>query len=196
MPRHEHGHTLLELLAALVILGIMVCVAVPAFATFRRRNSVNAAAQELQGTLRLVRSRAIARSAHAGIKFTGSGSAWTFAIYDDGDNDGVRNDDIRKGIDPLAVAAAPLMPQLHIARIGLLPYAIKDPDGDPLQPTNSPVAFNNSTICSFSPIGSGTPGSIYLTDDIGGLYCLRVLGTSGRVRVLRYDATKKKWETR
>ena len=196
MPRHEHGHTLLELLVALVILGIMVCAAVPAFATYRRRTSINAAARELQATLRLVRSRAIARSAHAGIKFTGSGSNWTFAVYDDGDNDGVRNDDIRKGIDPLAVKAAPLMPQLHVARIGLLPYAIKDPDGDPLPPTNSPVAFNNSTICSFSPIGSGTPGSVYLTDDIGDLYCLRVLGASGRVRILRYDATKKKWETR
>ena len=196
MRRHDHGHSLLELLIAIVILGIMVCVAVPAFATFRRRNSVIAAARELEGTLRFVRSRAITRSAHAGIKFTGSGSSWTFAVYDDGDHDGIRNDDIRKGTDPMAIRALPLMPQLHVARIGLLAYAIKDPDGDPLPPTNSPVVFGSSTICSFSPIGSGTPGSIYLTDDVGALYCLRVLGASGRVRVMRYDAMKKKWETR
>jgi prepilin-type N-terminal cleavage/methylation domain-containing protein len=192
---HEDGHSLLELLVALVILGIMIGVAVPAFGTYRRRNSVVAAARELEGTLRLVRARAIARSAHAGIKFTGTGNAWSFAIYDDGDNDGIRNDDIRKGIDPIAGRPAPLMPQLHVARIGLLPYVIKDPDGDPLPPGNPPVAFNNSTICSFSPIGAGTPGSIYVTDDIGDLYCIRVLGASGRVRVLRYDAQKRKWGT-
>lgn len=196
MRRHDHGHSLLELLIALVILGIMVCVAVPAFATYRRRNSVIAAALELEGTLRFVRSRAITRSTHAGIKFTGSGSSWTFAIYDDGDHDGIRSDDIRKGVDPIAVRAAPLMPQLQVARIGLLPYAIKDPDGDPLPPAHSPIAFNTSAICSFSPTGSGTPGSVYLTDDVGVLYCLRVLGASGRVRVLRYNAAKKKWETR
>jgi prepilin-type N-terminal cleavage/methylation domain-containing protein len=193
--RHDHGHTLLELLVVLAILGILLCIALPAFANYRRRNSVIAAANELEATLRVVRSRAIARSAYAGIKFTGSGSAWSVAVYDDGDGDGVRNDDVRNGTDPLAVRAAPLMPQLQVARIGLLPYAMKDPDGDPLPPSNSPVAFGSSTICSFSPTGAGTPGSIYVTDDLGVLYCIRVLGASGRVRVMRYDAPKKKWET-
>jgi prepilin-type N-terminal cleavage/methylation domain-containing protein len=194
--RHEHGHSLLELLTAIVILGIMVCVAVPAFATYRRKNSIYVAARQLETTLRFVRSRAITRSAHAGMKFTGSGSNWRFAIHDDGDHDGVRNDDIRNSIDPIAVASAPLMPQLQCARIGLLPYTIKDPDGDPLPPTKSPVEFGSSAICSFSPIGAGTPGSIYVTTDIGDLYCIRVLGTSGRVRILRYGANKKWEETR
>lgn len=196
MPRHDRGHTLLELLFVIAILGILLSIALPAFANYRRRNSVISAARDLEATLRLVRSRAITRSAHAGIKFTGSGSAWSFAVYDDGNGDGIRNDDIRKHIDPIAIPAAPLMPQLQVARIGLLPLAIKDPDGDPLPPSNSPVAFGSSAICSFSPTGTGTPGSIYLTDDLGVLYCLRVLGASGRVRVMRYDASKKKWETR
>jgi len=196
VQRHDRGHTLLELLAVLAILGILLCIALPAFANYRRRNSVIAASRDLEATFRVVRARAIARSAYAGIKFTGSGGAWSFAVHDDGDNDGIHTDDIRTGVDPIAVAAAPLMPQLQVARIGLLPYAIKDPDGDPLPPSNSPVAFGSSTICSFSPTGSGTPGSIYLTDDLGVLYCIRVLGASGRVRVMRYDAPKKKWETR
>lgn len=193
MRRHEYGHSLLELLISLAILGLMVCVAVPAFATYRRKNSIIVAARSLEMTLRFVRSRAITRSANAGIKFTGSGNDWTFAVYDDGDNDGIRNDDIRTGVDPMAGTPAPLMPQLQCARVGLLPYAIKDPDGDPLPPTKSPVAFGTSAICSFSPIGSGTPGSIYVTTDLGDLYCIRVLGPTGRVRILRYGANKK-WE--
>ena len=196
MRRHEHGYSLLELLIVLVILGMMVCVAVPAFATYRRKNSIIVAARQLEFTLRFVRSRAITRSAHAGIKFTGSGSDWSFAIYDDGDNDGIRTDDIRKGIDTIATAPASLMPQLQCARIGLLPYTIKDPDGDALPPSKSPVQFGTSAICSFSPIGSGTPGSIYVTTDGGDLYCVRVLGASGRVRILRYGANKKWEETR
>ncbi len=196
MRKCESGHSLLELLICAAIVGLIALVAVPAFGTYRRRNSVISAARELSGTFRFVRSRAITRATEAGIKFTNSGGAWSFAVYDDGDGDGIRNDDIRKGIDLLVGRPQPLMPQLHVARIGLLPYAIKDPDGDPLPPTKAPVAFNNSTICSFSPLGSGTPGSIYVTDDAGELYCLRVLGSSGRVRVMHYAASRRVWERR
>ena len=194
MRRHEHGFSLLEILIALVILGILVCVAAPAFATYRQRNSVRIAARELESTLRYVRSRAITRAACSGIKFTGAGSLWFLAVYDDGDNDGIRSDDIRKGTDPIVRRPVPLMPQLQAARIGLLPFAIKDPDGDPLPPTKSPVEFGTSGTCSFSPIGDGTPGSIYVTDEVGDLYCIRVAGDSGHVRILRYDGKQKKWE--
>ena len=195
MRRRQHGISLLEVLTVLAIIGLLVGITFPAFATYRRRNSVRAAARELEGTLRFVRSRAITRAANAGIKFTGSGSSWTFAVHDDGDDDGVRNDDIRSGTDPLVGRPKPLMPQLQVAHIGLLPFAIKDPDGDPLPPSKPPVQFGTAAICSISLIGAGTRGSIYVTDDVGGLYCIRVLGASGRVRILRYDANRKKWET-
>ena len=195
MRRHQYGHSLLELLIVIAIIGLLVGIAFPAFSTYRRRNSMIAAAHELEATLRFVRSRAISRSTYAGIKFTGSGNKWTITVYDDGDGDGIRNDDIRNLIETIVGHPKPLMPQLQVARIGLLPFAIKDPDGDPLPPSKSPVQFGTADICSFSPIGAGTPGSIYVTDDVGGLYCIRVLGASGRVRILRYDANRKKWET-
>ena len=64
------------------------------------------------------------------------------------------------------------------------------------KPDASPVQFGRSTICSFSPVGSGTPGTVYLVDGGGQLWAARCTGAGGRVRVLRYDAASRKWETR
>jgi hypothetical protein len=89
-----------------------------------------------------------------------------------------------------------VMPSFHIATIGLLKTTVKDPDGDWLKPDASPVQFGRSTICSFSPIGHSTPGTVYLIDGGGQLWAARCTGAGGRVRVLRYDSGGKKWETR
>jgi prepilin-type N-terminal cleavage/methylation domain-containing protein len=191
--RNQHGFSLIEILAVVSIIGILALCAVPSFAAYRRRASLRAEAEQLRSILRSARSRAIARNAHAGVKFAARGSDWTFALYDDGDGDGIHSDDIASGVDKCYAAPAVLMPQFHIASIALLPATIRDPDGDPLPPTASAVQFGVSSMCSFSPTGSGTPGTVYVTSGSGEIFAIRVYGGSGKVRVLKYDAQRKKW---
>jgi hypothetical protein len=45
-------------------------------------------------------------------------------------------------------------------------------------------------------MGSSTSGTIYLTDDAGSLYAVRVYGVSAKIRLLRYDGSRKQWESR
>ena len=189
------GYSLMEALTVVAIIGMIALCAVPAFANYRRRMSVMAAADQLRSILRLTRSRAIAANHNVGVKFI-AGREWTYAIYEDGNGNGVLNDDIARGIDRRVFGPAVVMPSFHIATIGLLRTTVKDPDGDPLDPGASPVQFGRSTICSFSPVGSGTPGTVYLVDGGGQLWAARCTGAGGRVRVLRYDGARKKWETR
>lgn len=189
------GFSLLEVLAVVAIIAIIALCAAPSFGSYRRRASVVSQANELREIFRAVRSRAIARSSHAGVKFVRSGEQWTYALYDDGDGDGIRTDDINSGVDS-RYAGPKVLTQFHLATIALLPYPIRDPDGDPLPPTSSPVQFNRSTICSFAASGTGTPGTIYISDGGGELYAVRVYGASGRVRMLRYDGGRKRWERR
>jgi len=191
--RKRNGFTLIDLLTVVVIIGTLVVVVVPAFAEMRRRMALRAASSELRTVFHHARMRAISRGRNCGLKFASSGGEWQFAIYDDGDGDGIRNDDIAKGIDRMAAPPRVVLRESGIVTIGLLGENIKDPDGDPLPPTKGPVHFNSSTICSFSPMGESTPGSVYITDRNHGLWCVRVYGASAKIRTLRYDRDAKRW---
>jgi type II secretory pathway pseudopilin PulG len=187
------GFTLGELAAALAVAGLILLCAVPAFAALRRRAAVRSAAAELRAVFHLVRSRALARASNSGVKFTRAGPVWQYAIYDDGDGDGVRNDDIKSGVDRRVAPARCLWQQPQIVAIALPPFAIKDPDGDAMAPDDSPVQFNQSAICSFSRLGQATPGTIYMTDSAGEVYAVRVYGATAKMRVLRYERGTGKW---
>ncbi len=194
MSRQQRGFTLIEFLIVVAIVGLMIAITLPSFGRMRRHAALKAAAAELRTQFHQARSRAIAHNVNCGIKFLLLAGEWHFAIYEDGDGDGVRNDDIKSGKDRLIARPRVALPTSNAVTIGLLDIAIKDPDGDLLSPSKSPVVFNTSTICSFSPLGQSTPGTIYLTDRTrGDLYAVRVFGTSAKIRVLRYLRETGKW---
>ncbi|HVE70883.1 MAG TPA: prepilin-type N-terminal cleavage/methylation domain-containing protein [Thermoanaerobaculia bacterium] len=186
----RNGYTLIELLIIVAIIGLVAGITLPNFAKMRNRMALRAAAGELRSIFHLVRMRAITTGSHNGVKFLQIAGVWHFILYEDGDRDGVRNDDIKSGVDrPLSPPRVVLREARNIT-IGLIEIPVKDADGDLVK---SPVVFNNSTICSFSPIGQSTPGTIYITDGDGDLWCVRVYGASAKIRTLRYDPRTRKW---
>ena len=192
----QKGFSLIEVLIALALGALVLMVAVPAFAAYRRHAAVRIASTELRSIFHLARMRAIARSANCGVKFSvARNGRWTWSIYDDGDNDGVLNDDIARGTDRRVSGPFEILSR-GIARIGLPPVAVTNPDGDVMKAGSSPVVFGTSTICSFSQLGSATPGSIYFTDDAAELYVVRVFAPTAKIRTLRYNGGSKKWESR
>lgn len=190
MRKRSCGYTLIELLIIIAIVGLILGIAYPNFLKMQRRIALKSAAGELRAIFHLTRMRAISRGVNTGVKFLVVGGAWHFATYEDGDRDGVRNDDIKKGIDRMVARPREVFSQSRIVTIGLIDVPVKDPDGDVVK---SAVTFNQSTLCSFSADGTATPGTIYITDNDGDLWCVRVYGASAKVTSLRYDSKKKRW---
>lgn len=196
VERDRNGYTLIELLTVIAIVGLFVGLTVPAFANMQRRAALRAAAGQLRAIFHLARSRALERGSNSGVKFFQAEGEWQYAIYDDGDGDGVRNDDIQRRIDRRVTMPRRALQETKTVTIGLLRRQIKDPDGDRLLPNASPIHFNRSAICSFTPLGESTPGTIYLTDRRDEIYAVRVFGATAKIRTLRYDAGSRTWRNR
>ena len=198
------GVTLLEVVFVLAVLALMSTLALPMILQATARVRVDLAAHEVLGTLRMARQLAIQHSSHVGVKFfevanddpreEGS-AAVTFQLYLDGDGDGVRNDDLRSGVDP------PLGPLRRLTHVGRFVRFGFPPDISPTHPSTGralgrledPIRFNRSGIASFSPIGSATPGTVYLTDGTRFLVAVRVWNRSGRSGIVRFDPDRREW---
>ncbi len=190
----QSGMTFIELLIVIAIIGITASVSVPALGTIRKKSALRAAVQEIRGVIRLGRSRAVARGMNSAVKFQKIGSVWHYALVDDMDGDGVRNDDIKKGVDRVLLPYREVLSPGSDVAIALPSFPVKDPDTAKVLPVSaSPVRFNASTLCSFGPNGGGTAGSIFLTNRHHDVAMVRVTGATGRVRAIVYRRPDGTW---
>ena len=195
--RSAAGTTLLELLVALSLAGVLLLASVPPILDASRSLRLTAAASEVSRTLHLARSYAVRHSAHVGVRFTTDPETGrvTWALYPDGDGDGVLSRDIESGDDP---RVGP--PDRALAHFGLgvrlgFPETrpLRDPAGRRLSRFGDPIRFNRSDIASFGPTGTATPGTLYLTGGRGSLACVRVTSRTGRVRVMVREPETGRW---
>ena len=198
MRRKEAGLSLAELTVVLAVLAIGGAVSLPPLFRTSAALRVRLAASELSSILRLSHSFAIRHGLNVAVKFrTAESGVVTYALYRDGDGDGVRNADIDSGVDPQVAPAQRLAHLGRQVRFGFPPgIAPRDP-GDPrhrLDRLDDPIRFNRSDLASFSPIGGSTPGSLYLTDSQSRLAAVRVFGRTGKIKILTYDPLKEVWK--
>jgi prepilin-type N-terminal cleavage/methylation domain-containing protein len=192
--RSTSGQTLLELLVVMTIFGVLSMIAIPAITTMHCRTSLRVSAARVKQLLMRTKEEAVSLERTRGIRFQRSGRRWFWSIYDDGDDDGVRNADIASGVDVLIHGPEDLGVPHGSATIGIPPEGVRHPDdGKLLIAETAPIRFGDSSICSFARDGSSTPGSVYLCDAGGGAAIVRSSGDGGRIRVLFYDRRKGKW---
>lgn len=196
MRRAQAGFTLVSMIVTLAIFGLVVGISAPNLLGASERMRLRLAAGEVAGAFQIARSYAVRHSANVGVVFEVDGPTVRWTLHRDGDGDGLRSADVERGIDPPAGPGRPLAHLGTSVRFGFPPgRAPRDP-GDPrrrLTGLDDPIRFNQSDIASFAPLGTATPGTVYLTDGRHGLAAVRVNGRSGRVRVMLYDAEGDRW---
>ena len=193
----EAGWTLVELLVSLAVIGLLAALSAPPLLRAASENRMRLAASEIASSLHMARAYAVRHSARVGLRFdTGGDGKVTWALYRDGDGDGVLARDVADGTDPL-VREAGFRRLGNAVRFGFPPGPAPRDPGDRRRRLNrldDPIRFNRSDTASFDPLGTATPGTVYLTDGREHLVAVRVTNKTGKIRALRYDYATESWE--
>jgi len=198
MRTSEQGFQLAELVVSLAVLAVLLMLTLPALTHFSAGLRLRLAAAELEASLRSARSSAIRLGTEVAVKFRlRADGTYTWAIYRDGNGNGVLNRDITAGTDPLISPPRVLEELGKQMRFGFPPGLTARDPSDPskrLRFADDPIRFNESDLASFGPLGTSTPGSLYVTDGQSRLMAVRVFGRTGKVKVIAYDFDAEVWK--
>ena len=194
-PRHSNnaGYSLLELLFVCGLMATVAGASVPLLLSSLDASRTRGAARYLAGRLNLARMEAVKRSAYVALRVEGADTGFRYTCYVDGNGDGVRTRDIARQIDRAIGPPERLGDSFAGVAFGILDGVAAIDASEPLQAGGDPVQFGRADLLSFSPIGSATPGTFYLHGQRKQQMAVRVLGATGRVRVLRFDFRTERW---
>ncbi len=190
----SRGYSLIELIFVLALIAIGAGAAIPSIAGSIERSRTSAAATYVANRLMLARLEAVKRSAFVGVQFVHQADGYWIRTYVDGNGDGVLARDITRGVDIALGPPMQLEQQFPGARFGICEGVTPIVSGDAFD-QNDPIQIGQSSILSFNPNGSSTAGTVYIRSERPNQLAVRVLGTTARSRVWRFDFQEHKWQT-
>ena len=195
MPMRAHsprGAALVDLVFSCGVISILAAIAIPTIHAARDRDITRMAARFLANRLQVARYESLKRNTCVALRFDPL-EIGRFGVYADGDGDGVLQADIDTGTDIAITPDQRLADSFVTVGLGIA-RDVPDPDGSgTLAAGSDPIRLGSSNFLSFSPIGSATSGTIYLSGPGGAQTAVRVMGATGRMRVLLFDVATRTW---
>ena len=186
------GHSLIELLFVAGLVATLSAVAVPqTLATIDSFRAIGAA-HYVSTRLQRARAEAVMRSAAVAMRFVPTVAGYEFAVYVDGNRNGVRIADIDRGIDRRLGGVERLGDSFTGVDFGTIPNLPPVDEGG-AAPGNDPIRFGSSDGTTFTALGTSSSGSLYLRSRRGVQLVIRVFGQTGKTRILRFDARTGQW---
>jgi type II secretory pathway pseudopilin PulG len=188
------GTSLPELVVVLAILGLVFSLSLPPLTEILAEEGLQAAAREVSAILTAARGRAVFQGVDVGVKWTSGGGDLVLSVYQDGNGDGVTTADIKKGIDRLVAGPYWMHGKYPGITFSFVPgFNGLDPDGAPIGSLTDPLRFGRSDICTFSPIGKASPGSVYLSNRKRRQAAVRVTPTNAKIQIFTWHGKSLKW---
>jgi hypothetical protein len=166
------------------IFVVAAAIAVPPMLTGINRMRTIAAGRYLAQQCGVARFKAIARGRTVALRFTARDGDYSAQMFADGNGNGLRTADIAAGIDRAVGPVELLSVQFPGTRIAVDPALGLDSD---------PIGLSGADLLSFTPLGTATAGTIYVLGADRTQLAVRVLGVTGRARVLRYEPSTGAW---
>ena len=167
--------------------------AVPGYLSALDDVRTSGAAHHLSARLQRARMEAVRRSAMVGLQFTQTPDGhYRYALYVDGNRNGVLTDDIQQGVDRLITATERLPDQFSGVEFGAIP-ALPAVDAGGKPPGADPIRLGAGNIASFSAVGTATSGTVYIRGRRGSQYAVRIFGETGKSRLLKFEPKAGKW---
>jgi prepilin-type N-terminal cleavage/methylation domain-containing protein len=187
------GYSLIEVVFVLGLVAVLSSAALPRMLVGLDDLRASGAARYVASRLQQTRLEAVTRNANTALRFTPVGDGMIFTAYIDGNRNGVRTLDIERGLDRPIRAGEQLRNQFSGVDFGTQPdLPAVDSSGPP--PGADPIRLGVSNMVSFTPDGSATPGSLYVRGQRNTQLVVRILGETGRTRILRFDPRARIWK--
>jgi type II secretory pathway pseudopilin PulG len=189
--RTSFGYSLVEFVFVTGLMATLSAVAFPELQTALDDHRAAGSVRYLTTRLARARMDAIVRSSDVAVRFSKDAQGWSYAVYVDGNSDGVRTRDIQRGTDTQLMPPERLsdnFPGVMFDVPAGLPPVESGPatDGDPLK-------LGASNLLSFSAHGTSSSGSVYVRGRNGSQYVIRAFGETGKVRALKFDPRTQRW---
>lgn len=174
------------------VAAILGGIAVPRLLATLDDFNTQGAVRYISSRLQRIRIEAIVRSANVAMRFTSDGSTLGYAVYQDGNGNGVLASDIQDGVDR-EIQGMEHLPDnfsgVDFGTVANLPAV----DGSSTPPGSDPVRLGLSDMVSFTALGTSTSGSLYIRGRRYTQYAIRILGETGKTRLLKFDAHGRRW---
>jgi len=182
---NARGFSVLEALVAVGLLLLLLALVAPSLRAASSDAHLVGAAEIFTGEFRKARSMAVRLGVQTALRFEQEEDGMYLSTYVDGNHNGVLAGDIRRGIDRRVSGPTRLAAFTSGVRVAINPdVPAPPPERGTLDPRD-PIRFGRGDMVSFSPLGTATPGTLYLAV-AGAQAAVRVNGETARVRCLLY----------
>jgi type II secretory pathway pseudopilin PulG len=186
------GYSIVELAVAVGLIATATATALPKMLAGLDEARVAGAARYLSARFYDTRIEAVTRSAEVALRFTATNAGYVYAVYADGNGNGVLARDIQRNIDPQLHSPEQLSSQFSGVDFGTLPGLPAIDAGSPA-PGDDPIRFGTSNMVSFSALGTSSSGTLYVRGRGNTQYAIRLVGSTARVRIYRFDWRTQRW---
>ena len=187
------GLALIDVLAALALAALVSAATIPVVAGTLERERAWIGAQYLAGRLAHAQLESLRRGVSVALRIDLGEADASWQMFADGNGNGVLTSDIEDGID-LPIGPADSI-GAHAKGVSVrLNQRVPDAGGSVwLEAGSDPLRIGSTSLLSCSPTGSLTGGTVYVASSRGPQMAIRITGSTGRMRVLRYDSVTGQW---